>query len=250
MKSKIYLITNTVNNKQYIGATITSVKSRWNRHISDSIRKVDGQVLHQAIRKYGQENFKIEILEEHDDKDYVFNVLEEQYIRKYKTHGSEGGYNMTWGGDGWNGMSHKDSSKKKMSDAHKGKVLTEEHRRNIGLAQLGKKLGPMSEETKKKISLTKLQRGFTSKQRDALKKTHQSLVGKTHTKETKKKISESQRVYEYNLTSPNGKEYTTTSLNEFCKQHGLDQGNLTRVINKNKGYNQHKGWTGTKKDIS
>lgn len=244
MSAKIYLITNQTNGKQYIGATITSVKARWNRHVCDSEKERDGQALHAAIRKYGRENFTIETLEEHPDKDHVFNVLEEQYIREYKTHGTEGGYNMTWGGDGWNGMSHSDESKQKMSKAHKGKTLTEEHKRKIGLASKGRNLGKtLSKETKKKISEANSGRVLSEEHR---KKISERNTGSKRSEETKKKMSESAQIYTYELTDPDGNSYITTNLTEFCKDHNLNQGNMSRVCNNVPKYKSHKGWTGTK----
>lgn len=49
----------------------------------------------------------------------------------------------------------------------------------------------------------------------------------------------------YFLTDPDGVVHETTSLNQFCKEHGLSQGNMSSVINGR--YSQHKGWTGYSK---
>ncbi len=55
----IYKITNIINNKIYIGKTEKSLNKRWSGHIAKS-RKNIISVLHNAILKYGKENFKIE----------------------------------------------------------------------------------------------------------------------------------------------------------------------------------------------
>jgi group I intron endonuclease len=57
----IYLITNLLNNKQYIGQTTQSLEKRWQRHCWKSTSKNSMPICH-AISKYGKENFKIEIL--------------------------------------------------------------------------------------------------------------------------------------------------------------------------------------------
>lgn len=45
----------------------------------------------------------------------------------------------------------------------------------------------------------------------------------------------------YNLRDPNGKAYIGTNLNKLCKEFGLQQGNLHKVM---KGQRKsHKGWT-------
>ena len=62
----IYKITNLVNNKVYIGKTKrTNPKRRWNEHVSHAFnksRKGKRMVISRAIRKYGKENFKFEVL--------------------------------------------------------------------------------------------------------------------------------------------------------------------------------------------
>lgn len=54
------------------------------------------QLIHQAIRKYGIENFKIEILEDNIPDDIV-DKKEQNYIKSYNTM-SPNGYNLTEGG--------------------------------------------------------------------------------------------------------------------------------------------------------
>lgn len=56
----IYKITNKVNNKVYIGQTRYTVEFRWRQHQ----HKKDNTYFHNAIRKYGAQNFMVETLEE------------------------------------------------------------------------------------------------------------------------------------------------------------------------------------------
>lgn len=92
MKGIIYKITNKVNNKSYIGQTRYTIEFRWRQHI----HKKDDTYFHRAIRKYGIENFSIEVLEECDYS--RLNEREIFYIAKYNTF--KEGYNLTIGGDG------------------------------------------------------------------------------------------------------------------------------------------------------
>lgn len=92
MKGFIYKITNKVNGKSYIGQTRYSVEFRWRQHI----HKKDNVYFHNALKKYGIENFTIETLEECDYKD--LDSREIFYIAKYDTFNS--GYNLTIGGSG------------------------------------------------------------------------------------------------------------------------------------------------------
>lgn len=92
MKGYIYKITNKVNGKSYIGQTRYTVEFRWRQHI----HKKDNVYFHNAIHKYGIENFTVETLEECNYED--LNSREIFYIAKYNTF--KDGYNLTLGGDG------------------------------------------------------------------------------------------------------------------------------------------------------
>jgi hypothetical protein len=62
--------------------------------------------------------------------------------------------NKTDGGDGVSGYKHTEKTKILISNSHKGKKLTEEHRKKVGDSLRGKKREPLSCETKKKLSLS------------------------------------------------------------------------------------------------
>ena len=95
----IYLITNLINGKQYVGQTIKGYLKRWQGHCHYANRikndRQSPQLIDKVIDKYGIENFKIELLEtvpinQKDEK-------EQFYIQKYDTYNN--GYNLTVGGD-------------------------------------------------------------------------------------------------------------------------------------------------------
>jgi len=163
----IYLITNTINNKIYIG-----------KHSTDDLADDymgSGILIKKAIKKYGIENFTKEYLAFCDTREKL-NYFETYYIKKYNAR--EVGYNLTIGGDGgrtpgtWT-KGYKDSyeTRKKKSESHKGI-----------------KIGPMSVEQKQKISRAKKgkQQPNISK---ALKGRVSTFKGKHHSKETKRQIS-------------------------------------------------------------
>jgi len=61
----VYLITNLVNNKKYVGLTTRNIKVRWYEHIKKSKQSNLSNIsLHKDIFIYGKNNFKIEVLEE------------------------------------------------------------------------------------------------------------------------------------------------------------------------------------------
>lgn len=99
----IYAITNMVNKKIYIGKTIQTPNTRFNNH---KLGARDGSttILHKAIRKYGEQNFKLEVIfvvfNEHD-----LSYYEQYFISTMNTcvlDKGHYGYNMTRGGDGGN----------------------------------------------------------------------------------------------------------------------------------------------------
>lgn len=77
----IYLITNLINGKVYVGKTTGTLENRWKQHVEAASRNIDTH-LYRAIRKYGAENFKIESLYYGDEN---LNELERYYIKQYNS---------------------------------------------------------------------------------------------------------------------------------------------------------------------
>ena len=95
--SKIYKITNDINDKVYVGKTENSLDKRFAEHCKDSQkREEEKRPLYAAMRKYGIEHFSIELIEECDIE--VVALREQYWIGFYK--GYTEGYNATLGGDG------------------------------------------------------------------------------------------------------------------------------------------------------
>ena len=95
---KIYLITNLVNHKRYVGLTKNSIGERMAKHVQ-AAKSEEGFLLHRAIRKYGKENFTIELVEDNLTLEDAYEK-EKFYIQKHNTYfKSELGYNMTLGGE-------------------------------------------------------------------------------------------------------------------------------------------------------
>lgn len=100
----IYCITNKVNGKLYIGQTITTVKNRWACHKHNAKSGRSDMALYHAMRKYGVDSFKIELVEKFfsNTKESLVSTLNKKeiyYIDKFKSLYNENGYNVTKGGD-------------------------------------------------------------------------------------------------------------------------------------------------------
>lgn len=88
-KGYIYKIQNKINNKVYIGKTI-NYQARWRDHIT---RERD-TAIHQAISKYGSDNFDFSVIEFTDN----LSEREEYWISYYDSYHT--GYNCSLGLDG------------------------------------------------------------------------------------------------------------------------------------------------------
>lgn len=134
----IYIATNKINGKSYIGQTIRSIKERLKEHRTKSgCRGIFG-----AIKKHGWKNFKVDWYECSDDE---LNKHEKWMVNLMGTL-SPNGYNLK---DGGSRGKMSEESKQKLRKANRGKKLGEEHKQKIGKAHLGTK---QNEKTKQKIS--------------------------------------------------------------------------------------------------
>lgn len=148
----VYIHTNKINNKKYIG--ITSEKNperRWGAKGAGYLKKKNGKYCQpafaNAILKYGWENFSHEIIKRDLTQDQA-NSIEAKLINDYKTQQPKYGYNIQEGG--CNGKCSKET-KEKMKKSHTGHKHSEETKKKISCGNTGKKL---SEETKEKLSFS------------------------------------------------------------------------------------------------
>lgn len=78
----VYKITNLVNGKVYIGQSIRAIQQRFTRHINDAINNKLDTHFARAIRKYGSDNFVIELIDTANTQDEL-NLKEQYWIRHY-----------------------------------------------------------------------------------------------------------------------------------------------------------------------
>lgn len=113
---KVYLITNKVNGKQYVGQTIRTVEQRFNQHCrADSVIGV-------AIRKYGEINFTVEQIDSATTLEEL-SAKEVYWIKEYDSYRS--GYNCTLGGESTHGFKHSEETRQKMSEDRRGRYVGE-----------------------------------------------------------------------------------------------------------------------------
>ena len=201
----VYIATNKINGKSYIGQTQKSLNDRISKHFY-SVRHNSNLYFHNALRKY---DFDWSILEECKSKTDL-DMREGYYIEQYNT--LKDGYNLTQGGEGSFGYKHSDETRKKMSEIakslpsnFKGKKHTEETKEKIRKAKLGQKVH--SEEWKKKMS-------------EAHTGENNPFYGKHHTKEVKEKMLNGLKNYYKTITKEQRKKLSEAVKKSWKKRKG------------------------------
>lgn len=152
----IYCFTNKINGKKYIGQT-KNLNKRLIGHRSRSGK--DNLPFHNAINKYGFDNFEIEILIENINLQEKLDEYEKFFIKKFNTGNKDFGYNIAEGGSNgspykymseeqisickeknskkshemWSNRTEEEKQEiiKKIADSNKGKIVSEEAREKI-----------------------------------------------------------------------------------------------------------------------
>jgi len=167
----IYKITNTINNKVYIGSS-KDILRRWKEHKKFQTR----QHIHCSIQKYGVQNFLFEILETCPCDKFI--ERENYYMEIYNSKNSNVGYNHSDSCPSSDhklttreklrkinlGKKHSDETKLKCSiaakkrDASRGSHMSEEHKKKISIGNIGKKMS--KESIRKRISKMRANNSF------------------------------------------------------------------------------------------
>ena len=184
----IYKIINNTDDKVYIGQTIRTLNERINEYRRDfRINKSTNQYLLNAFNKYGWDNFEFTIIDTAQTIEEL-NEKEIFYIDQYKSNDRTFGYNIESGGK--NSIPSAETLLK-MSTAHSGTIQNKnwiENRIHKAGSEEAKKYGKTKteeektylsinspkfwlnksrdEETKRKISETKLKQGFSELQKE------------------------------------------------------------------------------------
>lgn len=242
-KNIIYSITNSINGKKYVGSALNFNKRKKDHLNRLKNGKHHSKKLQNAYNKYGKGVFEFNILEVVNDVSFLIEA-EQKWIDNLKPE-----YNMTLiaGLNSHLGMKRSEETKKKISEALKGKKLSEEHKQKISKTLKGVSF---SEErrVKHKEALNnseKLKKSFNDPIRNQkIKKTRLKNGGYVVSDSTKQKISETLKkqniqtaisitIEKYDLDGNLLNTYS--SLNKAEKDNGLKRGRLSdNIIKKEK----------------
>ena len=176
MKSGIYKITNLQTNKVYIGSAVNFIK-RFRCHVSTLKSKTHkNDKLQKSFDLHGEENFEFKILIECAIDDLI--MYEQLIINHYDA--VKNGYNICpIAGNGF-GRKHKEETKEKMKKAWEirrlkpKKPMSEDTKRKISESKIGKKRKPFTDIAKKNMSISRMG--------------NKNRLGIPHTEETKEKM--------------------------------------------------------------
>lgn len=212
MMITVYMHTNVLTGKSYIGYTKHTLEKRWAGHVYDAF-KGDHLYFHKAIRKYGA-NCWIHSVLEICETSAEAKCVEKSLIREFETRTT--GYNTTDGGEGVIGYVWTDEARKTLSLSHRGLNRSKEHCKHLSDALKGRKRSAehqskitlarrgllLSDETKQKMSESR--RGSKNPNfgkplsDDVKRKISIAKHGKKLTSEHKSKISDSLRAKHHN----------------------------------------------------
>lgn len=202
---KVYKHTSP-NGKVYIGITCQKLSRRFmnGKGYKQCPRMAN------AIKKYGWNNFKHEVLFDGLTKAEA-EEIEIELIKKYKSNDSKYGYNIENGGN--TSGTHSEETKQKISEANKGRTFSEESILKMQAAHRGKQMGKEN-----------------------------PFYGRKHTEECKKQHSEFMKGNQYNKGNHHSDEFKKQKSiqmhekykdggNPRCKQiiHYDDFGNIIKI---------------------
>lgn len=214
----VYAITNKINNKKYIGITSNSFAERY----PHGIRAHHNPHLRKSVRKYGHDNFKVELLEKNIGSIELLQELEMKYIKEYNTCDSEKGYNKSLGGFG-------------VRQTKRSK----EHCMNLSRAKMG--INPLASYTKEQMDKrnAKLSRSLSGKGNPRYGMTKDKLQPETLEKLRQAALGKKNPMYGKNIKDYMTKEAYEEWKRKACRpQFGAENPNAKPavIVYKNKAY--------------
>jgi len=221
----VYITTNIINGKKYIGQK-KYIKG-WECYLGSGVH------LKRAIKIYGKENFKIETLKVAYSK-LELDTLEIEFIKEYNAVKDSNYYNISIGGDGGIGLKgrhHSEKTRLEMSIARKG----------LNTWSKGVK---MSKESVNKSRESKI---GTHPTKEAMERMSESKIGKnnpwfgkSHTKETKKKMSDYRTKLNKNQVLEVRNKYATGEYTYYklAEEYPVSYATISNIINHKFQYNK------------
>lgn len=185
----IYITTNKLNGKSYIGKKTFDKKCLWKEYLGSGIN------IKRAIKKYGKESFDRRIIA-YAFSDEELNNLEKYYITKFKATEDGNFYNIAGGGDGgytlkWASEEVKLKRNKKVGQSNKGRKIPQEVIDKIIQTKIknGTLKGNLTEDGRRRLSEYAKNRVITKEMKEKQVETRRRNGNINLTEEAKNKIS-------------------------------------------------------------
>ena len=178
--SGIYAIRNRANDKRYVGSAV-DLEWRWQGEHLDDLRRGQSHNRHlqNAFNKYGEEAFEFIVLEYVDDPEMLI-PREQHYIDEVWPEC----YNICPKAGSSLGMTQSEETRRKNSEAHRGKHPSEETRRKLSESWTSERRRQFSEA-----------RGGHLTSEETRRKISEARRGHSMSEETRRKLSESVRQF-------------------------------------------------------
>lgn len=206
MFGSIYLISNSINEKVYIGQTLIDPLDRWQQHLSKLKNKKHNPKLQHFINKYGIGTLKFEVIESNLLEEDL-NQVEINYIEFFDSF--KNGFNCTEGGGSVFGRFYKPI---KLKEILTGDIIER------------KSISAFCREFK--VNTSSISGLVNGNSNYAYKKWCRPDTN-------------TDSLF-YRLISPQNKEYKFLDITKFCKEFNLGLCSITNLLN-NKKYS-YKGW--------
>lgn len=230
----VYKTVNLINGKYYIGVHKTD--NKFDAYLGS------GVALNAAIKKYGRDNFKRDIIAELDSYEAAFEL--EKELVTIETINDPMCYNMTTGGVGsWahidftgdkNPMRKSPETRSKVSESLKRNLANnpkERERRSVWMSQMRKSMAGYRhrEETKQKISKSNAGKKWTTEQRNAHSDRRTGYKDTEEAKQNKKLAAQRRMADGFDMGSlGRGKKYKMSERTcPHCNKTGKG-GNMTK----------------------
>ena len=204
------------NGKVYIGITSQKPLQRW----SCGNGYKNNSYFTRAIKKYGWDNFKHEIIFENLTKEDA-KRLEIEYIKKFKSNMRRYGYNISSGGESKSGTKVSEYQKQRIREGVKHRVFTDSYRKKL------------SESTKRHWQ----QEGVRNHLREINLGANNPQYGKVRTDEEKIKRG-AKRIFQYDMEMNLLNEYI--SIHKASEETGIHREGISKCCRGD--FKQYKGY--------
>ncbi len=216
LKMIIYLFTNKINGKQYVGKAEGTFFGRYTD--GKWWKKPANKYLKNSIKKYGRKNFNISILKFNVENEEILGDLETFYIKDLNTL-FPNGYNFCPGGNRY------------QQNLHIGEISRMVNSKSCRLYNHRTEQIVDIVNVNKFCKENKLNRGTL----------YEVINGKS--KQHKEWTLPDVEIRKWQVTSPDGDIFKIIDgeISEFCRKYGLTHTNFSKMLNK-KNRRNHKGW--------